>query len=164
MYVSKWWWETQDPVDGKPGATIVPVIISSDKTQLTLFRNKVAYPVYMTIGNLPKEIRRKPSHGGQILLGYLPTTKLEHIRNKSARRRMIANLFHYSLRKIVKPLKTAGVEGVIMESGDGVCRRKHLILASYIGDYPEQVLVTGVKSGDCAVCIRKNLFSLIYPI
>ena len=50
----------------KPGATIIPVIISSDKTQVTLFRNKSAYPVYMTIGNLPKSIRRKPSRQGQI--------------------------------------------------------------------------------------------------
>ena len=32
---------------------IVPVIISSGKTQLTTFRNKSAYPVYITIGNLP---------------------------------------------------------------------------------------------------------------
>ena len=45
----------------KPGATIVPVILSSDKTQLTLFQNKAAYPVYLTIGNIPKSIRRQPS-------------------------------------------------------------------------------------------------------
>lgn len=45
----------------KPGATIVPIIISSDKTQLTLFRNRSCYPVYLTIGNIPKETRRKPS-------------------------------------------------------------------------------------------------------
>ncbi|KAJ4467159.1 hypothetical protein C8J55DRAFT_438964, partial [Lentinula edodes] len=50
----KWWWNTQVP--DKPGATIVPVIISSNKTQITLFRNKAVYPVYLTIGNLPKEI------------------------------------------------------------------------------------------------------------
>ena len=39
-----------------PGATILPVIILSDKTQLTNFSNKSAYPLYMTIGNIPKEI------------------------------------------------------------------------------------------------------------
>jgi hypothetical protein len=39
------------------GATIVPVLISSDKTQLTNFRGKMAYPVYLTIGNLLKELR-----------------------------------------------------------------------------------------------------------
>ncbi|KAJ3897226.1 hypothetical protein F5879DRAFT_983267, partial [Lentinula edodes] len=63
MYTGKWWWTTlQKQLEkDKPGATIVPVILSSDKTQITLFRNKSAYPVYLTIGNLPKEIRRKPS-------------------------------------------------------------------------------------------------------
>lgn len=39
-----------------PGATIIPLIFSSNKTQLTLFGDKTAYPVYMSIGNLPKEI------------------------------------------------------------------------------------------------------------
>ena len=67
------------------GSTVMPIILSSDKTQVTLFRNKAAYPVYLTIGNLPKDIRSKPSQGGQILVGYLPTSKLEHITNKAAR-------------------------------------------------------------------------------
>jgi Plavaka transposase len=66
--------------------TIVPIIISSDKTQLTTFRGKQAYPVYLTIGNLPKHIHQKPSQQGQVLLGYLPTSKLDHITNKASRR------------------------------------------------------------------------------
>ena len=70
--------------ENTPGATIIPVIISSDKTQITLFRNKSAYPVYLTIGNLPKSIRRKPSRQGQILLAYLPCTCLLHITNMAA--------------------------------------------------------------------------------
>ena len=28
----------------------------------------------------------------------------------------------------------------------------HLILAVFIGDYPEQVLVTGTKTGECLKC------------
>jgi Plavaka transposase len=68
----------------QPGATIIPIIISSDKTQVTLFRDKSAYPVYLMIRNIPKEIRRQPSCQGHILLSYLPTTKLQHITNKSA--------------------------------------------------------------------------------
>ena len=44
------------------GATLSPVIISTDKTQLTQFSgNKSAYPVYLTLGNIPRSIRRKPS-------------------------------------------------------------------------------------------------------
>ncbi|KAJ3911962.1 hypothetical protein F5877DRAFT_54695 [Lentinula edodes] len=160
----KWWWNTQKAVEAdKPGATIVPVIISSDKTQITLFRNKAAYPVYLTIGNLPKEIRRKPSQQGQILLAYLPTSRLEHIRNKAARRRTIANLFHACLKDLTAPLRKAGLEGTVMTSGDGLQRRCHPILAAFVGDYPEQILATTAYSGDCASCDAEKKDLGIYP-
>ena len=136
----------------KPGATIVPIIISSDKTQLTQFRNKSAYPVYLTIGNLPKDIRRKPSRRGQILLGYLPTTRLEHIKSPTSRHHARTNLFHSCMRKILQPLETAGVDGLEMASGDGVVRRCHPIFATFVGDYPEQVLVTCCKYTHCPKC------------
>ncbi|KAG2124273.1 hypothetical protein BD769DRAFT_1628794 [Suillus cothurnatus] len=67
----------------RPGATIIPVIISSDKTQVTMFHNKTAYSVYMTIGNIPKDIHRKPSRHAHVLLAYLPTTCLDHVTNKA---------------------------------------------------------------------------------
>ncbi|KAI0736336.1 hypothetical protein C8Q72DRAFT_985880 [Fomitopsis betulina] len=153
LHTGKWWWETQAQLEEEnPGATIVPIILSSDKTQLTLFRNKTAYPVYLTIGNLPKEIRRKPSCRSQILLAYLPTSRLEHIKNKTARRRTLANLFHACMSMITEPLREAGIKGVPMTSGDGVTRRCHPILAIYVGDYPEQVLVTATYTGDCPIC------------
>ena len=136
-----------------PGAaTIVPIIISTDKTQLTTFHNKSAYPVYLTLGNIPKEIRRKPSRNSQILLGYLPTSRLEHITSVTSRRRTLTNLFHACMWRILSPLRTAGADGVIMRSGDGVARRCHPILAAYVGDYLEQTLVTGTKNGECPTC------------
>ncbi|KDQ27146.1 hypothetical protein PLEOSDRAFT_1043945 [Pleurotus ostreatus PC15] len=157
MNTGKWWWSTQEALEAtKPGATIIPIIISSDKTQLTLFRDKTAYPVYLTIGNLPKSIRRKPSRRGQILLAYLPTSKLKHIQNKSSRRRALANMFHASMKYILSPLKEAGIEGVRMVSGDHVARRCHPIFAAYVGDYPEQCLVTGAFNGDCPICECPN--------
>ena len=75
----------------KPGVTILPIIISTDKTQLTTFRNKSAYPLYLTIGNIPKEIRQKPSNHAYILLAYLLTTRLENVSNKASRRHQLAN-------------------------------------------------------------------------
>ncbi|KAJ7140543.1 hypothetical protein C8R43DRAFT_954828 [Mycena crocata] len=153
MHTGKWWWATQRELEKqKKGATIIPIIISSDKTQLTLFRNRTAYPVYLTIGNIPKDIRRKPSRQAQILLGYLPTSKLEHITVKASRRRVLTNLFHACMSKILEPLRTAGLDGMIVVSGDGVARRGHPILAAYVGDYPEQVLVTCVKTMECPEC------------
>ncbi|KAJ7483045.1 hypothetical protein B0H11DRAFT_1689911, partial [Mycena galericulata] len=71
------------------GATIIPILLSSDKTQLTVFGNRSAYPVYMTIGNIPKEIRRKPSRQAYVLLAYLPTSRLNNIKNDASRRRTL---------------------------------------------------------------------------
>ncbi|KAG5642676.1 hypothetical protein DXG03_002334 [Asterophora parasitica] len=147
MHTGKWWWEMQKTVEARsPGATIIPVILSSDKTVVTLFGNKTAYPIYLTIGTLPKEIRRKPSQHGHILIGYLPTTRLEQITNQASRRHISTNLFHACLTKIVEPLKEAGISGIYMASSDGIVRRCHPMLADYIGDYPEQLLVTLIKN------------------
>ncbi len=136
----------------KPGATVIPIILSSDKTQLTLIGNKTAYPVYMTLGNLPKDVRCKPSRRGQILLAYLPTSRLLHISNKAARRRTLANLFHACMHRVLSPLSSVGVSGMTIASGDGVVRRGHPILAVYVSDYPKQLLVTGGKNGECPKC------------
>jgi len=173
MNTGKWWWATQvrkmsytpstvyeqfdfrktwRNITEKAGITIIPVILSLDKTQLTVFGNKTAYPVYMTIGNLPKHIQRKPSRQGQILLAYLPTSKLKHIWNKAARRRAVANLFHACMAFLVRPLETLGVSGLHLMSGDGAIRDCHPIFAAYAGDYPEQILVTCTKSGECPTC------------
>ena len=172
MNTGKWWWATQvrcshvfkmcnlfltrelqeELEKENSGATVIPVIISSDKTQLTVFGNKSAYPVYMTIGNLPKDVHSKPSRRGQILLAYLPMTRLQHIKSKAARRRTLANLFHACMARITAPLIAAGLDGIEIASGDGVVCRGHPILAIYVGDYPEQVLVTGCKTGECPKC------------
>ena len=105
--------------DHKPGATVIPLIVSTDRTQVTLFGNKTAYPMYLTIGNLPKEIRAKPSRCSQILLAYLPTSKLKLITNQAARWRMITNLFHACLHRIMKPLVDVGIHGIAMKDGTG---------------------------------------------
>ena len=137
---------------GKRNATIIPIIISTDKTQLTLFKNKAAYPVYLTIGNIPKEIRRKPSKQGQILLAYLPVTSLSHVTNDASRRRMKANLFHRCLSFILKPIINPGKDGISMRSGNGIEYNCHPIFAIHVGDYPEQCEVTCVPSGSCPTC------------
>ena len=137
----------------RPGATVIPVIISSDKTQLTLFREKQAYPIYLTIGNIPKDIHRKPSHLAQILIGYIPTTKLPWLTNKEARRRALANIFHTCMCDVLQSIIEPGKTGVAMMSGDGVWCRCHPIFTNFVGDYPEQALVTCTYYGRCPKCM-----------
>lgn len=54
--------------------------------------------------------------------------------------------------RILKPLEEAGRSGLFMTSGDGLTRRTHPILACFVGDYPEQVLVTCTYTGQCPTC------------
>ncbi|KAF8489361.1 hypothetical protein F5888DRAFT_1638649 [Russula emetica] len=153
MYTGDWWWKVQTALEThRPGATIVPIIISSDKTQLTLFCDKMAYPIYMTIGNIPKQTCRKMSCHAQILLGYIPTTKLFGISNKAARRHALANLFHACMNDALGPISSYGETGLEMMSRDGVWHRCHPIFATFDGDYPEQALMTCTYYGRCPKC------------
>ncbi|TEB31128.1 hypothetical protein FA13DRAFT_1791834 [Coprinellus micaceus] len=153
IHTGEWWSSTQKAVDRlKEGGTVIPIILSSDKTQLTLFRNKSAYPLYMTIGNIPKEIRRRPSYRAYVLLAYLPTSRLSHIPNKAARRRCLLNVYHSCLTKILSPLVETGKEGMEVVNGEGVAYRGHPIYACFIGDYPEQIQTTCTITGDCPGC------------
>jgi len=59
MNTGDWSWDTQDQLPA--GAKIVPVICASDKTHLTNFSgDQQAWPLYLTIGNIRKDIRRTP--------------------------------------------------------------------------------------------------------
>ncbi|KAI9459935.1 hypothetical protein BJY52DRAFT_1204009 [Lactarius psammicola] len=147
MHTGDWWWAVQTSLEAhRPGATVIPVILSSDKTQLTLFRGKAAYPIYLAIGNVPKDIRRKPSRHAQMLVGYIPTAL-------QLRRRALCNIFHCCMRNLLAPITSHGETGVAMMSGDGIWRRCHPIFAVFIGDYPEQALVTCTPYGRCPKCV-----------
>jgi hypothetical protein len=115
----------------------------------------------MTIGNIPRDICCKPTQRAQMLMGYIPTTQLKHIKNKAGRRHALANLFHACMRKILSPIESCGETGIAMVTGNGSWHRCHPILATFVGDYPEQSLVTCTPYGSCPKCTipRDNLGS-----
>ena len=88
-----------------------------------------------------------------MVIGYIPTTKLEGVANQAARRHSLANLFHACMDKILAPIHLYGERSLAMMSSDGTWRRCHPILAAYVGDYPEQALVTCTFQGHCPKCI-----------
>ncbi|KAJ7699703.1 hypothetical protein B0H14DRAFT_3652634, partial [Mycena olivaceomarginata] len=133
---------------------VAPVIIATDKTQLTQFSgSKSAYPVYLTLGNLPKALRRTPTENACILLGYL---SMDKIARKGLSKQIIKTqnqkLFHASMRTILQPLMEAGMNGMDVTGGDGAVRRVFPILSSYVADYPEQCLAGCAKYGTCPKC------------
>jgi len=99
---------------------IIPMIVSSDKMQLTHFYDKQAYLVYLTIGNIPKDVYQKPLWHAQLLIAYLPTTKLGGISNKSGQCHAVANLFHACMGNVLAPITSLGETELPMMSSNRV--------------------------------------------
>jgi hypothetical protein len=90
------------------GATIALFIIATDQTHLTTYSgSKVAWPVYGSIGNIPKAIQRRPSEQAMMLLGLVPVAKLEWITIETEREKKRWELYHASVALILEPLKVA---------------------------------------------------------
>jgi len=65
------WWDTQDQFPA--GATIVPVMCTSDKTHLTNFSgDHHSWVLYLTICIIRKDICRTPKQRAWILVGLIP--------------------------------------------------------------------------------------------
>ncbi|QRV77012.1 hypothetical protein RhiJN_05027 [Ceratobasidium sp. AG-Ba] len=151
MWLGKWWWRMQNILGQY--ATIVPIILSTNKTKMTVFSgNQKAWPVYLTIGNISKDIRGRPSERSTLLVGYIPVSNLTNISNGRERSEAAWQLFHTCMESILEPLKTLSRTGFDVLCADGGVRRVFPILAAYIADYPEQVTIACVRDSCCPIC------------
>ena len=112
----------------------------------------MVYLVYITIRNIPKEIWWKLLQCAQMLISYIPTTKLKGIQNKATHSCMLVNLFHSCMWVVLGPIALHGGTGLEMISGNGIWHQCHPILSNFIGNYPKQYLVTSTYYGECPKC------------
>ena len=119
------------------GSTVIPVLLGSDKTHLTVFAgDKKAWPLYLSIGNITSKIRNSPSKNAWVIIGYIPIVEF-HEHQSAAE----ARLFHQCIRHILNPLLVAGNNGINMTDSKGDVRFSFPLVAAHIADYPEQILV-----------------------
>ncbi|KAG8730067.1 hypothetical protein FRC10_003164 [Ceratobasidium sp. 414] len=134
-------------------ATIVPLIISHDRTTLSLMAgSQTAYPVYMTLANIDKSVRRKVTARATTLLAYLPTEKFAHVLDDNERSRLRRELIHRAMEKLFDELRVVSKEGIETLCADGRYRRAYPIVAGLSLDFEEQVQMSGIVSSGCPKC------------
>ena len=133
---------------------MVLIIEISDQTHLTNFSgDKKAWPVYITIGNLPSTRRNRAGSMAILLLALLlipakfaksPADKLQ--------RQMNADRLHGVFELIFAPLRDTTLEGVPMDCAESKVRRCFPILSGWIADHIENATLHGIKTNACPTC------------
>jgi hypothetical protein len=123
---------------------------------IKLSGNQLAYPVYLTIKNMSKNIRRKASMNAATIVGYLPIDHFKDVPIKPLQTRLKGELIYSAMRSVMEPLPGAGKTGVEMWCADGYLRRVYLLLALFVGDWPEQNTMACMVRSGCPVCLKKS--------
>ncbi|KIN97816.1 hypothetical protein M404DRAFT_39480, partial [Pisolithus tinctorius Marx 270] len=141
-----WAWDKSDKIIGDnpsaAGATLVPIILGSDKTTVSVATGQTDYyPLYLSIGNVRNTTRRAHCDA-VVLIGFLamPKTTREHA-NTQVFHKFKKQLFHSSPARVLQSLGPAMTVPETVLFGDQYYRRVIYALAAYIADYEEQVLL-----------------------
>jgi len=140
-----WWWDTQN--QPLAGSTIVAVICASDNTHLTNFPgNQQAWLLDLTIINIRKDIHLTTTLCSWIILGLIPGLP------KGAK--YFAEASHDAVGTVLSQLRHRDITGpgLKWDCDDGIQRQCYPLLAAWVGDYPDQVMVAQVSYGPCPMC------------
>ncbi|KAH5748858.1 hypothetical protein HBI88_096610 [Parastagonospora nodorum] len=125
-------------------ATVMPIIISVNKTQLSLISGD----------NLSREARRQRSTPSTLLARFIPTTKIRNPLLKS-------QVYHYCIGKLLSPLENAAKSRILLACADGRTRQYYPTICAILADYEEQVLLTSIKKNCyCTRCTKHHNFNI----
>ncbi|TFK25959.1 hypothetical protein FA15DRAFT_638473 [Coprinopsis marcescibilis] len=139
---------------------VVGLMFWSDQTHLTSFGGSKAWPLYMCFANESKYRRCKPNSDLCHQIAYFETMP-ERIKDFIAKRtggkvqdKHLAFLnreaFHEQWSILLdEELQDAIENGIVLMCHDGVLRRFYIRIFTYSADYPEKILLAGIKRGNC---------------
>ncbi|EMD34081.1 hypothetical protein CERSUDRAFT_56026, partial [Gelatoporia subvermispora B] len=151
-----WAWDQADLItedEKNHGSMFVPLILGSDKTTVSVATGQNEYyPLYMSIENVHNNVRRA-HRNAVVVIGFfaMPKSSKDYAKDPEFRK-FKRKLYHGSLIKIFQSLKKAMTKYEVFRCPDGHFRRVIFGLGPFIGDYPEQVLVTSIVQGWCPKC------------
>ena len=129
----------------EPGETLGLVILSSDKTHLTVGQgDKECHAVYMSCGNIKKILRTKVGAHCWMMIAQVPIAKFEPLRHQGL---LTNRLLHLCLDIALAGLKRCATTAEDMADPNGCIRSVRTFLAAYIADLPEQQALACVRSG-----------------
>ncbi|CAO3588828.1 unnamed protein product [Absidia cylindrospora] len=147
---ANWWWSMQYEVLNDADIVIIPLMLSSDATLVSGNGRQRAWPMYLTIGNVPKDIRFKKEHRATKALAYLPVINVrQDCANKPWMSLCKHAIFQHCMGLILAPFRSTitGKQNTKYMSGPyGKIYKCMPMLATYSADYPEQCLFTATKS------------------
>ena len=109
----------QDKIE--PGETLGLVILSSDKTHLTVSQgDKECHAVYMTCGNIKNSVRTKVGAHAWMMIAQIPVAKFEPKRYQSL---LTNRLIHQCLDITLAGLKKCATTAENMTDANGFVRR-----------------------------------------
>ncbi|KAG1800382.1 uncharacterized protein HD556DRAFT_1430435 [Suillus plorans] len=101
------------------GATLLGTILSSDKTNVsTMTGDRVAHPLLVSLANIRMSTRLKSSSNAFVLTALLPVPKFIY-KKKRMRGVLEDRLIHECLDIVLRPLKVAAREGVMLSDPVG---------------------------------------------
>ncbi|KAF8550030.1 hypothetical protein OG21DRAFT_1552230 [Imleria badia] len=125
------------------GATIVPIIISSDKTNITCHMGALEmHPVFMTIRNIQSDVRMQATLYAWRCVAFIPTSEFEV--HPDFQTLLASHLFHQCMDIVFASLKETAQTGTAMTDSLGYVRNCFTPLVAYTTNLPEQQLVACV--------------------
>jgi len=145
MNPGDWGWHTQNELSAR--VKVVPVIFTSDKTHLTNFASvQYARPLDLTNGNIRKDFRQTPKKCAWILVGLFPHRPKGFQNTDEA--------WHSAVVTALSTLQNVDISsfGLKYNSADGFQRQCYPLLAAWVGDHPEHIMIAEISHCTCLKC------------
>ncbi|KAG1720320.1 hypothetical protein EDD22DRAFT_962866 [Suillus occidentalis] len=129
-----------------PGATIIPIVLASDKTPVTRQSGGLEmHPMFITTANIRSDIRMKATAHAWSCIAYMPIPQF--VCHPDFCSLLQACVWHQCVDIVCENLKITAATGTSMVDPSGHLRYTFTPLVAYTADLPEQQMIA---------CVSKN--------
>ncbi|KAG1837488.1 hypothetical protein F4604DRAFT_1885724 [Suillus subluteus] len=122
------------------GATMVPIILASDKTPVTRMTGGLEmHPIFLTIGNIQSEVQMKATAHAWRCIAFIPIPKFDA--HADYQTLLHSRLFHKCMDTIFARCKVSTKVGEYMPDPMGYIQHCFTPLVTYTADLPEAQLI-----------------------